>query len=134
MFNYNIYLINMVNKDIVRHIVSILALLCVWTKSLMCKDAETGIPLSECCQEIQVPCQPSGRCVIPSGRQSVYCSIRPDDVSSRPDARQSSNIRPDDVLLQSEPLHCIEKLLFQLASVRTFQQHVRTPISSRTVH
>jgi hypothetical protein len=28
----------------------------------------------------KVTCQPSGRCVIPSGRPSVYCSIRPDDV------------------------------------------------------
>jgi hypothetical protein len=29
------------------------------------------------------------------GRSSVHCSIRPDDVSSRPDARQTSIIRPD---------------------------------------
>jgi len=29
-------------------------------------------------------------------------------------------------------LHCIEKLLFQLASVRTSQQHVRTSISDRS--
>jgi hypothetical protein len=61
---------------------------------------------------------------IPSGRPSVHCSIRLDDVSSRPDTRQTSIIRPDDMLLPSGPLHCIEKLLFQLTSVRTFQQHV----------
>jgi hypothetical protein len=46
-------------------------------------------------EEIQVPCLPSGRYVIPSGRPSVYCSIRPDDLSSCPDAKQSSIIRPD---------------------------------------
>jgi hypothetical protein len=59
--------------------VSILALFCVWTKSLMCNDAvnrdSTFRVMSE---EFQVPCQPSERCVIPSGRPSVYCSIRPD--------------------------------------------------------
>jgi hypothetical protein len=31
-----------------------------------------------------------------------------------------------------QTLHCIEKLLFQLASVRTFQQHVQAPISDRS--
>jgi len=73
--------------------VSILALLCVWTKSLMCNDAvnrdSTFRVMTEdsACEseEFQVPCQPSERCVIPSGRPSVYCSIRPDDVSFRPD-------------------------------------------------
>jgi len=67
--------------------VSILASFCVWTKSLKCKDAVTGIPLFRVSksEEIQVPCQssrrlshpvrtpicplfhPSGRRVIPSG-------------------------------------------------------------------
>jgi hypothetical protein len=72
--------------------VSILALFYVWTKSLMCIDAvnrdSTFRVMSEdsACEseEFQVPCQPSGRCVIPSGRPSVYCSIRPDGVSFRP--------------------------------------------------
>jgi hypothetical protein len=70
--------------------VSILALFCVWTKSLMCKDAvnrDSTFRVMSRLEEIQVPCQLSGRCVIPSGRQSVYCSIRSDDVSSRQDAR-----------------------------------------------
>jgi hypothetical protein len=53
--------------------------------------------------------------------------------SSRPDARQTSIIRPDDVSFSVHTLHCIEKLLFQLVSVRTSQQPVRTPISTRTV-
>jgi hypothetical protein len=65
--------------------------------------------------------RPDDRAIL-SGRPSVHCSIRPDDVSSCPDARRTSIIRPDDVLLPSEPLHCIEKLLCQLTSVRTFQQ------------
>jgi hypothetical protein len=103
--------------------VSILALFCVWTKSLMCNDAvnrdSTFRVISEdsACEseEIQVPYQPSGRCVIPSGRPSVYCSIRPDDVSFHPDFRQTSIICLDDVLLPSGHLHRIEKLLYQLA-------------------
>jgi hypothetical protein len=47
-------------------------------------------------EEIQVPCQPSRRCVIPSGR-----SIRPNEVLSRPDFRQTNIIRPDDMPLPS---------------------------------
>jgi hypothetical protein len=83
--------------------VSILASFCVWTKSLICKDAANrdSTVQSEVRRISKVPCQPSGQCVIPSGRPSVYCSIRPDDVSSRQDARHSSIIRPDDVLLPS---------------------------------
>jgi hypothetical protein len=53
--------------------------------------------------------------VQPSGRPSVYCSVRPDDVSFRPDIRQTSIICPDDVLLLSGHLHRIEKLLCQLS-------------------
>jgi hypothetical protein len=71
-------------------------------------------------EEFQVPCQLSGRCVIPSGHPSVYCSIRPDDVSFRPNIRQTSIICPDDVFLPSGHLHCIEKLLCQLASSGRF--------------
>jgi hypothetical protein len=47
-------------------------------------------------EEFQVPCQPSGR-----SSHYVHCFIRPDDVSSCPDSRQTSIIRPDDVLLPS---------------------------------
>jgi hypothetical protein len=71
-------------------------------------------------EEFQVPCQPSGRCIIPSGRPSVYCSIRPDDVSFRTDIRQTSIICPDDMFLPSGHLHRIEKLLCQLAPSRRF--------------
>jgi len=101
--------------------VSILALFFVWTKSLMCNDAvnrdSTFGVMSEdsACEseEFQVPCQPFGRCVIPFRRPSVYCSIRTEDVSFRPDIRQTSIICPDDVLLPSGHLHRIEKLLCQ---------------------
>jgi hypothetical protein len=64
-------------------------------------------------EEFQVPCQPSG-C------PSVYCSIRPDDVSFRPDIKQTSIICPDDMPLPSGHLHHIEKLLCQLAPSRCF--------------
>jgi hypothetical protein len=59
-------------------------------------------------EEFQVPCQLSGR-------PSVYCSIRPNDVLFRPNIRQTSIICPDDVFLPSGHLHRIEKLLCQLA-------------------
>jgi hypothetical protein len=97
--------------------VSILALFCVWTKSLMCKwCGKQGFHFSEWSKKnYKVPCQQSGRCVIPSGRPSVYCSIRPDDVSFRLDIRQTSIICSDDVFLPSGHLHRIEKLLCKLA-------------------
>jgi hypothetical protein len=109
-------------------VVSIFALFCVWKKSLMCNDAvnrdSTFRVMSEdsACvlEEFQVPCQPSGRCVIPSRRPSVYCSIHPDDVSFRPNIRQTSIICPDDVLLPSRHLHRIEKLLCQLSPSKRF--------------
>jgi hypothetical protein len=50
----------------------------------------------------------------------VRTTCHPNRTSDRP----ASSVRT---------LHCIEKLLFQLASVRTSQQPVRTPISTRTV-
>jgi ribosomal protein S19 len=75
--------------------------------------------------------------------------IRPDDVSSHLDVHLStipsvrttchtvrtpdrpSIICPDDV--HSRPDHnCFEKLLFQLASIGTFQQPVRMPLNDRS--
>jgi hypothetical protein len=78
-----------------------------------------------------VPCQPSRRRVIPSGRSSIHSSSHPDDLSYRPDARQTkaSSIRTTWISVRT--LICIEKLLFQLASVRTIQQTVRTSLSDR---
>jgi hypothetical protein len=59
---------------------------------------------------------------IPSGRPSDHCSIRPDDVPYRPDY---VHFRPD-------PPLCRE-VYIQLASVRTSQQHVQTPLGTRPV-
>jgi hypothetical protein len=84
-------------------------------------------------RRFQFPCQQSGRHVIPSGRPSVHCSIRPDDVfiliGPQTDQHHPSGRR----IFSVWTLHCIEKLLFQLASVRTSQQPVRKHISTRTV-
>jgi hypothetical protein len=45
-----------------------------------------------------IPCQPSGRHVIPSGRPAFQCISRSDDVSYRPDTHQTKSIiRPDDL-------------------------------------
>jgi hypothetical protein len=82
------------------------------TVRTMCDPVWT---MSSIRQERAYQVQPSGRCVILSGRPSVYCSIRPDDVSFRLDIRQTSIICPDDVLLPSGHLHRIEKLLCQLS-------------------
>jgi hypothetical protein len=60
-----------------------------------------------------VPYQPSGRRDIPSGRPSVQSIIRPDD--------ENFPSGPSFVSRSFE--------LFQLTSVRTFQQHVRTTLS-----
>jgi hypothetical protein len=118
-----------------------LASFCVWTKLLVCKDAFLqGIPLFRSgsdvsallsrqkiskslsavwttCHPVRTPIcplfHPFGRRVTPSGRldrSSINC---PDDVHSRLD------------------LHCFEKPLYQLASVRTSQQPVLTPFSDR---
>jgi hypothetical protein len=72
-----------------------------------------------CKLENSVPCQPSGRHVIPSGRPSVPSSKRPDDVSYRQDARQTKASSVRTMWFSVRTLLCIEKLLFQLASVRT---------------
>jgi hypothetical protein len=47
---------------------------------------------------------------IPSGRPSVHCSICPEDVSSRPYARQTSIIHPDEVFIPSGP-HTVSRSL-----------------------
>jgi hypothetical protein len=82
--------------------------------------------------KISVPCQPSGRRVIPSGRSSVHSSICPDNVPYRPDTRQTKASSVRMMWISIQTLICIEKLLFQLASVRTSQQPVRTTSSDRS--
>jgi hypothetical protein len=81
--------------------------------------------------EILIPCQPSGRRVIPSGCSSVHSSNRPDDVPYHSDSQQTkvSSVRTKWISVRT--LICIEKLLFQLASVWIFQQPVRTTLNNR---
>jgi hypothetical protein len=120
--------------------VSILASFCVWTKSLMCKDA---VNRDSTCQHFQktlhcekdrrfqFSCQPSGRRVIPFGCPFVHCSIRPDDMFI-PTRHQTDQHHPSGRRIFSVwTLHCIDKL--QLASVQTSQQPVRMPLCTQTV-
>jgi hypothetical protein len=78
----------------------LLASFCVWTKSLVCKDAVLqGIPLFRRISEdsiyksenLRFPVSRTDDRAIPSGRPSVHCSIRPNDVPYRPDARQTKH-------------------------------------------
>jgi hypothetical protein len=121
--------------------VSILSPFCVWTKSLKCKDAvnrdstfRVMSVVSACkSKKLQVPCQPSGRsshpvwtpiCPLfhPSGRRVI------------PSGRQTDQHHPSERSVHSvRTPYCIEKFLCQLASVQTFQQHIRTPPSTRSV-
>jgi hypothetical protein len=108
--------------------VSILASFCVWTKSIVCvKLLHRDSTIQKCfrVRRISIPCQPSGRpfVTVPSVRTTCHIVQTP----NRP-----SIIRPDDVSLRPDPPLCREGSI-QLASVRTFQQHVRTPLSTRTV-
>jgi len=90
-------------------IVSILASFCVWTKSLICKDAANR----------DSTVQSKVR------RISKFPVSRPDDMSSRPDAHPSTApsvwtmchpVRtPDSPASSVRTLHCIEKLMCQLA-------------------
>jgi hypothetical protein len=115
--------------------VSILASFCVWTKSFICKDAANRDSTIQ--SEVR--------------RISKFPVSRPDDVSSRPDAHLSTapyirtmchTVRTPDNPASSVRTTCFfnpDTSLYREASVpaysvRTFQQHVRTPISSRTVH
>jgi hypothetical protein len=97
----------------------------VWTKSLVCKDAVLqGILLFRRVLEDST--------VRKVGSLSVVRTIVPsrlDDVPYRPDAQTdlASFVRKTKTSVRT--LHCIEKLLSHLASVRTSQQPVRTPLS-----
>jgi hypothetical protein len=121
--------------------VSILASFCVWKKSLMCKDV---VNMDSTCQSIFITL-----CTAKKIEDFRFPVSRPDDVLSRPDAhlstvqsvrttchpvrtpdRPASSIRT--TYLSVRTLHCIEKLLFQLASVRTSQHPIRTSISDRS--
>jgi hypothetical protein len=108
-----------------------LASFCVWTKSLMCKDA---VNRDSTCQSIFrrlctakkiedfrfLVSRPDAHLpTVPSVRMTCHLVRTPN--------RLASSVRT--TYLSARTPHCIEKLLFQLASVRTFQQHIRTPNS-----
>jgi hypothetical protein len=119
-----------------------LASFCVWTKSLMCKDA---VNRDSTCQSIF-----RRLCTAKKIEDFRFPISRPDDVLSRPDAhlsiapfvrmtchtdqttdRPASSVRT--TYLSVQTLHCIEKLLFQLAFIRTSQHPVRNCLLSLLV-
>jgi len=68
-------------------------------KGTVNRDSSCQIFFRKLCtkdRRFQIPCQPFG-CPY------VHCSIRPDDVSSCPDTRQTSIIRPDNVSFRLDP-------------------------------
>jgi len=86
--------------------VSILASFCVWTKSLMCKDA---VNKDSTCQSIFRRLWIAKKIEdfrFPVSRPNVHLSTVPSvrtTCSSRPDAKQTSIIRPDDVYFCPNP-------------------------------
>jgi hypothetical protein len=80
---------------------------------LSVKMLETGIPLFRVCksEEFKFPVSRPDDRAIPFGRPSVLYFIHPDGVSSRPDARQTSIIRPDEVFIPSGP-HTVSRSFY----------------------
>jgi hypothetical protein len=114
-------------------IVSILASFCVWTKSLTCKDV---VNMDSTCQSIF-----RRLCTVKKIEDFSFPVSRPDDVSSRPDAhlstfpsvwtkcssrpdaRQTSIIRPDDVSFSSR-LYTVSR---SLCSILHPSGHLSSP-------
>jgi hypothetical protein len=76
-------------------------------------------------RRFQTPCQPVRTSICPLFHQFGR-RVHPDQTPDRP----ASSVQT--TYLSVRTLHCIEKLLFQLASIRTSQQLVRTSISDRS--
>jgi hypothetical protein len=112
-----------------------------WTKSLVCKDAFN--------RDFTIQSTFRRFCTACKSEEFWFPVSRPDDVSSLPDAYMSTipSVRttchiirtPTDqassvwtTCISVRTLLCIEKLLFQLSSVRTTQQPVRTTSSDRS--
>jgi hypothetical protein len=110
------------------NVVSILSFFCVWTKSLMCNNAANRDSTFQ--SEVR--------------RITKFPVSRPDNVSSRPDAHRSTvpsdGHQTDKHHLSGRRASSVwtptsyREASVPACSIRTFQQHVRTPISSRTVH
>jgi hypothetical protein len=116
--------------------VNILALFCVWTKSLKCNDAEnkdSSFQSDVKLEDIQVPCQPSGRSSHPV--QTPICPLfHPSGqrvISSRRQTVQHHLSKQHASFVRTPTLY--RETFVPACSVHTFQQHIRTPISSRTV-
>jgi hypothetical protein len=121
--------------------VSILASVCVWTKSLMCKDAVNRDSTIQsdvrrfCLQVKRISSSLSAVRTIEPSRSDDHLSTVPSvQTTCHPVRMQDkpSIIRPDDVSLRPDPPLCREGSI-QLPFVQTFQQHVRTPLSTRSV-
>jgi hypothetical protein len=90
-------------------VLGLLASFCVWTKTLVCNNAvNRDFTIQSdvrrfCLQEINFLVSSSDDRATPSGRSAVNRFSRLDDVPYRPDARQTSIIRPDDVFISSGP-------------------------------
>jgi hypothetical protein len=67
----------------------------------------------------------------PDAHLTTVLSVQTTCHTVRPPVRPSI-IRPDDVHFRPDPPLCREGSI-QLASIRTFQQHVRTPLGTRPV-
>jgi hypothetical protein len=121
--------------------VSILASFYVWTKSLMCKD---DVNSDSTCQSIF-----RRLCTAKKIEDLRFLVSRPDDVypiqtsicplfhptirrvlPDRTPDRPASSVQTTYLFIRT--LHCIKKLLFQLASIRTSLQPIRTSISDRS--
>jgi hypothetical protein len=123
--------------------VSILASFCVWTKSLMCKDA---VNRDSTCQSIF-----RRLCTVKKIEDFSFPVSRSDDVSSRPDAhlstvpsvrttcssqpdaRHTSIIRPDDVSFLSRPYTVSRSFCSSLHPSGHLSSPSGPPLNTRTV-
>jgi hypothetical protein len=115
--------------------VSILASFCVWTKSLICKDAANrdSTVLSEVRRISKFPVShPDDVSSCPDAHLSTVPFVRTTFLSIRTSERQTSFVRT--TCFFRPDTYIVSRASVPASSVWTFQQHVRTPISSRTVH
>jgi hypothetical protein len=128
----------MCNSTWVYFYVSILASFGVWTKSLKCKDAVNrdstfrvmSVVFACKSEEFQVPCQLSGRSSHPV-RTPICALFHPSGRHVIPSGRHTNQHHSSGRSVHSvRTPYYIEKFLCQLASVGTFQQHIRTPPST----
>jgi hypothetical protein len=71
-----------------------------------------------CKSKNSVPCQPSGRRVIPSGCPAIQCINRPDDVTCRPDAHQTKASSVRTTWIPVRTFLCVEKIRIAPACIR----------------